>query len=86
MGCPPVEDRETTYRLTGSLDFFGAGTIPLEKYVSWEREGAPEQVLFLLRGPSRHAIAGTVMGLSRLFLLLMLEPQHNANASRKESE
>ena len=34
MGCPPVEDRETTYRLTGGLDFFGAGVIPLEKYVS----------------------------------------------------
>jgi hypothetical protein len=61
MGCPPVEDRETTYRLTGGLDFFGAGTIPLEKYVSWEREGAPERFVFLLSGAFRHANAGTFM-------------------------
>jgi hypothetical protein len=44
MNCPPVEDREITYRLIGGLDIFGAGTIPFEKYVSWEeREEAPER-------------------------------------------
>ncbi|GAQ80362.1 DNA polymerase epsilon subunit B2 [Klebsormidium nitens] len=48
MGCPPVEDRETTYRLTGGLDFFGAGVIPLEKYESLrEQEEAATEHSFM---------------------------------------